>query len=106
MKYLIPLVLLLAFAACDDVPRTESGEVINDWKKLNLQGNVKAIKEIKFLAVDNFSEVKNGEKIRHIYNKELLFNLDGFLIEENDYIPDGTLANRTMFLYKENKLIV
>lgn len=54
MKYLIPLFLLLFTLACDDVPRTESGEVINDWKKLNLNSNVKAIKEIKFLAVDNF----------------------------------------------------
>lgn len=35
----------------------------------------------------------------------MLFNLDGYLIEENDYIPDGTLANRTMFLYKNDKLI-
>lgn len=105
MKYLVPLLLLLFTIACDDVPRTESGEVINDWKKLNLNSNVKAIKEIKFLAVDNFSEIKNGEKIRHIYNKEMLFNLDGYLIEENDYIPDGTLANRTMFLYKNDKLI-
>lgn len=77
----------------------------NDWKNLKLKGQVKAVKEIKFLAVDNFSEIVKGEKVRHIYNKEYLFNLDGYKIEENDYIPDGTLANRIMYLYKQNKLI-
>lgn len=77
----------------------------SDWVRLKLQGKVKAIKEIKFIAVGNFSEIVNGEKVKHIYNKEFLFNLDGYKIEQNDYIPDGTLANRIMYLYQNEKLI-
>ena len=76
-----------------------------DWKKFKLKGDVKSFREIKFLAVDNFSIISGGEKIRHIYNKEVLFNLDGYKIEKNDYIPDGTLANRTVYLYKQDQLI-
>ncbi len=76
-----------------------------DWNKFKLKGDVKSFREIKFLAVDNFSIISNGEKIKHIYNKEVLFNLDGNKIEQNDYIPDGTLANRTVYLYKQSQLV-
>ena len=76
-----------------------------DWSKFKLKGDVKSFREIKFLAVDNFSIISNGEKIKHIYNKEVLFNLDGNKIEQNDYIPDGTLANRTVYLYKLAQLV-
>ena len=76
-----------------------------DWSKFKLKGDVKSFKEIKFLAVDNFSIISDGEKIKHIYNKEVLFNLDGNKIEQNDYIPDGTLANRTVFLYRKEVLV-
>lgn len=43
--------------------------------------------------------------MNHEYNKEVLFNLDGKKIEENEYIPDGTLANRTVYLYQKDRLI-
>ncbi len=76
-----------------------------DWSKFKLKGDVKSFREIKFLAVDNFSIISNGEKIKHIYNKEVLFNLDGNKIEQNDYIPDGTLINRTVYLYKKDRLV-
>lgn len=96
---------LLFFASCGEMSLTKNDYENSDWKRLKLKGKVKAIKEIKFLAVDNFSEIVNGEKVQHVYNKEFLFNLDGFKIEQNDYIPDGTLANRIMYLYQNNKLI-
>lgn len=107
MKRLLILSIgLLIFISCGEIASlTESTNTNNDWKKLKLQGKVKAIKEIKFIAVGNFSEIVNGEKVKHIYNKELLFNLDGFKIEQNDYIPDGTLANRIMYLYQNNQLV-
>jgi len=76
-----------------------------DWSKFKLKGDVKSFREIKFLAVDSFSIISNGEKINHVYNKEVLFNLDGYKIEQNDYIPDGTLANRTVYLYKQSELV-
>ena len=105
MKQSIFVVFILLFTiACNNTTSNEGGSENTDWKKLNLKGNVKAIKEIKFLAVDEFSEILNGEKMRHIYNKEFLFNLDGFKIEQNDYIPDGTLANRIMYLHQRTKL--
>ncbi len=96
---------VLIFFSCSEKSITLSEHEDNDWNRLQLKGKVKAIKEIKFLAVDDFSEIVNGEKVKHIYNKEFLFNLDGFSIEQNDYIPDGTLANRIMYLYQDNKLI-
>jgi YD repeat-containing protein len=76
-----------------------------DWKKYNLNGKVKSFRETKFLAVDNFSIIVNGKKSNHLFNKEMLFNLDGYKIEKNDYMPDGTLASRTMYLYQNNKLV-
>ena len=76
----------------------------NDWNKFNLIGNVKSFRETKFLAVNNFSIIEDGEKKPHLFNKEILFNLDRFKIETNDYTPDGTLASRTMFLYQNNKI--
>lgn len=108
MRYLfIPLVLSIVWS-CSNSSKSErinSNYEDTDWHKLNLKGKVKAIKEIKFLAVDDFSEIQNGEKVKHIYNKEILFNLDGSKIEQNDYIPDGTLANRIMYLHQQNKLV-
>ncbi len=89
--------------SCRTVPENDYNDT--DWKQFNLKGNVKSFREIKFLAVDNFSIISNGEKIKHIYNKEVLFNLDGNKIEQNDYIPDGTLTNRTVFLYQKDQLV-
>ncbi len=94
------------FLSCSDSSNnTSSSRENTDWKNFNLKGDVKSFMEIKFLAVDNFSIISSGERIKHIYNKEVLFDLDGNKIEQNDYIPDGTLANRTVFLYKQNQLI-
>lgn len=105
-RLLIVSISLLTFISCGEMSSFgDSDNQNNDWKRLKLQGKVKAIKEIKFIAVGNFSEITNGEKVKHIYNKEFLFNLDGYKIEQNDYIPDGTLANRIMYLYQNNKLI-
>lgn len=97
--------LIFLFSCGNNSTPSFSDNSDSDWRKLKLQGNVKAIKEIKFLAVDNFSEIDKCEKIKHIYNKEFLFNLDGYKIEQNDYIPDGTLANRIMYLYQNNRLV-
>jgi hypothetical protein len=107
MKQLIAFITcaLLIFSCGETTTIDAPDNPDSDWRKLRLQGKVKAIKEIKFLAVDNFSEIVKGEKIKHVYNKEFLFNLDGYSIEENDYIPDGTLANRIMYLYQDSKLI-
>ncbi len=109
MRYLSIFFVLLFVWSCGNNSTTESivasNDETTDWHKLNLKGSIKAIKEIKFLAVDNFSEIQNGEKIKHVYNKEILFNLDGYRIEQNDYIPDGTLANRIMYLHQQNKLV-
>lgn len=105
-RLLILSVSLLTLFSCGEITSfSESDNPNSDWRRLKLQGKVKAIKEIKFIAVGNFSEIVNGEKTKHIYNKEFLFNLDGFKIEQNDYIPDGTLANRIMYLYQNNKLV-
>jgi len=101
------LISSFLFLSCTNNKKSTETTARNntDWNKLQLKGDVKSFREIKFLAVDNFSIISDGEKIKHIYNKEVLFNLDGYKIEKNDYIPDGTLANRTVFLYKEDKLV-
>ena len=95
------------FLSCSDNKKSSEPtlRVDTDWKKFKLKGDVKSFREIKFLAVDNFSIISGGEKVRHIYNKEVLFNLNGNKIEKNDYIPDGTLANRTVYLYKKDQLV-
>ena len=112
MKNILYLLIgSLLFLSCDD-GKKNSTNVSNDitrentdWTKYKLKGDVKSFREVKFLAVDNFSVINGGERIKHIYNKEVLFNLDGNKIEKNDYIPDGTLANRTVFLYKKTQLV-
>jgi len=75
-----------------------------DWSKLNLIGDVKSYRETKFLAVNDFSIIEDGEKKPHVFNKEILFNLDGFKIEMNEYMPDGNLTCRTMYLYQNGNL--
>lgn len=103
-KLLLILLISSLFLSCDNHDTSVSREG-TDWLKFKLKGDVKSFREVKFLAVDNFSIILGGEKVRHIYNKEVLFNLDGNKIEKNDYIPDGTLANRTVYLYKQDQLI-
>lgn len=106
MKYILPLLISSIFlisCAQNEELKTASKDS-NDWGQLNLIGDVKSFRETKFLAVDNFSVIEDGEKKKHTFNKEILFNLDGFKIETNDYMPDGTLATRTMYLYQNNKL--
>ncbi|MBL4670224.1 MAG: hypothetical protein HRT73_06960 [Flavobacteriales bacterium] len=105
MKKIVFLFISALFIlSCD--PNNSSFDRNNtDWNKFQLKGDVKSFREIKFLAVDNFSIISNGEKVKHLYNKEVLFNLDGNKIEKNDYIPDGTLANRTVYLYKKGVLV-
>ena len=71
--------LLFSCGSNNEIDRSNT-----DWHKFKLKGDVKSFREIKFLAVDNFSIISNGEKIKHIYNKEVLFNLDGYKIEQND----------------------
>lgn len=107
MKTLLPtLILFLLFLSCSNNKNNISISRENtDWERFKLNGDVKSFREVKFLAVDNFSIISGGERIKHVYNKEVLFNLDGNKIEKNDYIPDGTLANRTIYLYKQNALV-
>ncbi len=104
MKKLL-LILFIPFFWLSCNKKSGEEHFNTDWSKFNLNGDVKSFREVKFLAVNNFSIISSGEKIRHIYNQEVLFNLDGNKIEQNDYIPDGTLANRTVFLYKKDKLV-
>ncbi|MBL4594272.1 MAG: hypothetical protein JKX68_10715 [Flavobacteriales bacterium] len=104
----ILLILISSFLFLSCTNNKNSGNTSRentDWERFKLKGDVKSFREVKFLAVDNFSIISGGERIKHIYNKEVLFNLDGNKIEKNDYIPDGTLANRTVYLYKQEKLV-
>jgi len=104
MKNIVFILLsALFFLSCGSSENNDRSN--SDWRRFNLKGDVKSFREIKFLAVDNFSIILNGEKIKHIYNQEVLFNLDGNKIEKNDYIPDGTLTNRTVYLYKKHQLV-
>jgi hypothetical protein len=107
MKKILYILLgsVMIFSCTPTEKSADASREGTDWEKFKLKGDVKSFKEVKFLAVDNFSIVSKGERIRHIYNKEVLFNLDGNKIEENDYIPDGTLANRTVYLYKGDNLV-
>jgi hypothetical protein len=106
MKNLVLLLIVSMLFSCGNSTITENTPGANtDWNKFNLNGEVKSFREIKILAVDNFSIIAEGKKVRHIYNKEVLFNLDGNKIEKNDYIPDGTLEKRTMFLYRGDQLV-
>ena len=87
MKKIVFLFISALFIlSCD--PNNSSFDRNNtDWNKFQLKGDVKSFREIKFLAVDNFSIISNGEKVKHLYNKEVLFNLDGNKIEKKRLYP-------------------
>lgn len=106
MKYLLSILISLTFlvSCTQNEEQKTTSKKINDWKKHNLSGEVKSYRETKFLAVNDFSIIEKGEKKKHLFNRETLFNFDGFKIETNDYTSDGTLANRTTYLYQNSTL--
>lgn len=104
IKYLF-IILLSSFFIISCATNEEKINLSNDGNEYNLNGRVKSFRNTKFLAIDNFSVIVNGQENKYLYIEEILFNLDGNKIEKNDYLPDGTHTTRTTFLYQNDQLV-
>ena len=63
----------------------------NDLKKLNLNGNVKSIREFSYKVFEKFGDIQKGEAGLSYYN---IFSNKGNKIEDNRYNPDGSLDKK------------
>lgn len=79
---------------------TSKSEVENDLDGYGLKGKVKEAKYNYYDAIEKFGEVAKGdllEKFGSDKNATLLFNEDGYLIEETEYHVDGSIYLRTIY---------
>ena len=96
--------ILLALSACTKLyaQNIENGRVFdnrfeNHSKKIQLNGNVKSIKEVDSLPHYVHSYGRNKNKAFYIL--DWTFNPDGNYKQQLEYRDDGSLAARTVFTY-------
>jgi hypothetical protein len=74
----------------------------NDLDNLNLQGNVKSLKEISYKAVDKFGEYEKGTRSRSDKtetDKYIIFNQFGYIIEDYILNHDSLLIRSRLIQY-------
>jgi nitrous oxidase accessory protein NosD len=69
----------------------------NDLRKLNLNGNIKSIREFSYKAIEKLGDIQKGKAGFFYYN---FFSNKGNKIEDNRYNPDGSLVKK--YIYKYN----
>ena len=77
----------------------------NDLDKANLKGKVESIYITSFEAIEKFGEVTKGDKKwenEWQFDKELIYNDNGNLIEQNEYDEEGELTNKWKVKYDDN----
>lgn len=81
----------------------QKGNAKTDVNEMGLQGKVKSLIEIEYLAEDKFGELIKGDiKAKTVY----YFNESGNLIDEKLYEADGTLTKRETMFYDSNGHII
>ena len=60
----------------------------NSWAEMNLKGKVKSMQESKYAVAEKSGEVQKGERKDSII---YIFNENGYKIEKNRYMPDGSI---------------
>ncbi|MFJ1435169.1 hypothetical protein ACILFN_07460, partial [Capnocytophaga canimorsus] len=72
----------------------------NDWKRDNLKGKVKSVRETPYYVVEKFGEIQKG-RIKSFITS-YIYNEQGNLIEDNRYNSDGSLSRKTACKYDTN----
>jgi hypothetical protein len=78
----------------------------NDLKDMKLNGKVKSITESNYEAIEKFGEIIKGERSgtnEFSFDRKLLFNEKGNLIEEKKYKLDGNLDSKSFCNFDENQ---
>lgn len=97
---LIILLLFLPIVGC-----TSGDDTDTDLEILNLQGSVKSVFEVRYLATEKFGEVvKQVERDDEPWEsaKQIKFNTDGNKIEEIWYRSNRNISYRDTFIYNSN----
>lgn len=68
----------------------------NDLKKLNLNGNVKSIREFSSITIENFGDIQKDKAKLSYYN---IYSNNGNKIEDNRYNSDGSLNKKFTYKY-------
>ncbi|SNA74769.1 hypothetical protein [Flavobacterium psychrophilum] len=77
----------------------------SDTEKLNLNGKIKSITENSFHAIEKFGEIIKGKSSNNLLNKEnhqMIYNNNGYLIEEKNEPIYYRLTNK---YNSENKVV-
>ncbi|CEN52128.1 conserved exported hypothetical protein [Capnocytophaga canimorsus] len=72
----------------------------NDWKRDNLKGKVKSVRETPYYVVEKFGEIQKG-RIKSFITS-YIYNEQGNLIEANRYNSDGNLYGKWTYKYDTN----
>jgi len=97
---LIILLLFLPIVGC-----TSEDGTYTDLERLNLEGSVKSVYEVKHLATKKFGEVvKKVERDDEPWESanQIKFNTDGNKIEEIWYRSNRSISYRDTFIYNSN----
>jgi hypothetical protein len=70
----------------------------NDLRKLNLNGNIKSIREFSYKAIEKLGDIQKGKAGFFYYN---FFSNKGNKIEDNSYISDGSLIKKFTYKYDD-----
>ena len=102
MKQIISApVLALLVISCSSVSKktidqNANHKQNNDWAEMNLKGEVKLMREIKYKTVEKDGEVQKGERKDSVI---YVFNDRGNIIDANSYKPDGSLDWKYTYKY-------
>jgi hypothetical protein len=90
--------LLLLAVYCSLFTAQAQGDdiIINNLKEYNIKGKVLSYKDTEYKATDSSGIIKKGEKQYIIVS---LFNKMGYMIEMNQYFPNGSLNGKNSFQY-------
>lgn len=101
-------ILHLSIVSC-----SVKSEPDTDWSALRLNGTVQSVREISYKALDRFGAVSKGVRERKDYledipyttsdyDKFIIFNPDGRIIENNTYYSTGRLNTKIIYKYDNN----
>jgi antitoxin component YwqK of YwqJK toxin-antitoxin module len=98
-KIVIGIGFILIAASCSDLENTG-----NDLGDLKLKGRVRLLKAETFEAEKIDGKVIRGTKILNYSaeNDHIIFNENGFMVEQYYYKPDGSLNFKNTYEYNEN----
>lgn len=71
----------------------------NDLEKLNLNDNIKSIREFSYQAFEKFGDIQKGKTGFSYYN---IYNRMGNKVEDNRYNPNGDLEKLYIYKYNNN----